>query len=93
MGQGRCVLVLCRNVVYGCVLLIPGNSCCKLEVLSVEGLKEQEFLLVGLQGMLDSLKVYKCHASSPRPVIYQLVCGLEIPLRPASMWLVVDVRS
>ena len=48
--------VLCRGVVCGGALLIPGNSCCKP---SVAGLKEWEFLQMGLQGMLDRIKVYK----------------------------------
>ena len=50
---------LCRDVVCGGALLVPGNSCGKLEVLSVAGLKEWEFLQMSLPGMLDRIKVYK----------------------------------
>lgn len=34
------MLASCRDVVCGGALLIPGNSCGKLGVLSVAGLKE-----------------------------------------------------
>lgn len=62
--------VLCRDVGCGGALLIPGNSCCKLQVTSVAGLKEWELLWMGLQGMLDRIKVYKmsCFKSKARDI-------------------------